>query len=60
MSSFDLTNPEQIKEAAHYTNIQPLLKSDNRKKGANYDEHDLVVQKENLYEYEYFKFYLNK
>ena len=32
LSSFDLTDPEQLKEAAHYTNIQPFLKSDNRKK----------------------------
>ena len=52
LSFFDLTNPEQLKEAYHYTNIQPLLKSDNRKKGANYSEHDLVVQNEKLYEYE--------
>ena len=24
LSSFDLTNPEQLREAAHYTNIQPF------------------------------------
>ena len=59
LSSFDLTNPEQLKQATHYTNIQPLLKSDNRAKGANYHEHDLAVQNEKLYEYEYFKYYLN-
>ena len=57
LSSFDLTNPEQLKQATHYTNIQPLLKSDNRAKGANYHEHDLAVQNEKLYEY--FKYYLN-
>ena len=49
----------QLKQAAHYTNIQPLLKSDNRIKGANYHEHDSVVQNEKLYEYEYFKHYLH-
>ena len=32
LKSFDLTNPEKLKEACQYTNIQPLLKSDNRKK----------------------------
>ena len=57
LSSFNLTDLEQLKEASHYSNIQPLLKSDNRKKGANYHEHDLMVQNENLYEYEYFKYY---
>ena len=59
LSSFDLTNSIQLKEATHYTNIQPLLKSENRIKGANYHEHDLAVQNEKLYEYEYFKHYLN-
>ena len=48
LSSFDLTNTEQLKEAAHYTNIQPLLKSDNRSKGSKYSEHDLVVQRKSL------------
>ena len=57
LSSFDLTDPEQLKEAAHFSNIQPLFKHDNRKKGARYHEHDLMVQNENLYEYEYFKYY---
>ena len=57
LSSFNLTDLEQLKEASHYSNIQPLLKSDNRKKGANYHEHDLMVQNEKLYEYEYFKYY---
>ena len=57
LSSYDLTDPEQLKEAAHFSNIQPLLKRDNRKKGANYHEHDLMVQNQNLYEYECFKYY---
>ena len=57
LSSFDLTNPEQLREAAHYTNIQPLLKSDNRKKGSKYSEHDIAIQRNNLYEYEYYKYY---
>ena len=57
LSSFDLTDSEQLKEACHYTNIQPLLKSDNRKKGSKYHEHDLVAQRNNLYDYEYFKYY---
>ena len=59
LSSFDLTNREQLKEAAHYTNIQPLLKSKNRKKSSRLHEHDLAIQRNNIYEYEYFKYYLN-
>ena len=59
LSSFDLTNSMQLIKAAQYTNIQPLLKSDNCIKGANYHEHDLAGQNEKLYEYEYLKYYLN-
>ena len=57
LSSFNLTDPTQFKEASHYSNIQPLLKSDNSSKGSRYHEHDLMVQNEKLYEYEYFKYY---
>ena len=56
-SSIDLTDPIQLKEAAHFSNIQPLLKHDNMKKRANYHEHDLMVQNQNLYENEYFGYY---
>ena len=58
-SSFNFTDPDQLKEANHYTNTEPLLKSGNRKKGCNYHEHDLVVQRDNVYEYEHFKYYSN-
>ena len=58
LSSFDLCDPEQLKEAAHYSNIQPILKSDNRSKGSKYYEHDLVVQNEKVYEFEYSTYYL--
>jgi len=34
LSSFDLTDREQIKQACHYTNLQPLWKSANLRKGA--------------------------
>ena len=43
-SSFDLTDPNQLKEASHFSNIQPLLEQDNRKRGSRYHEHDLAVQ----------------
>jgi hypothetical protein len=33
-SSFDLTNEQQQKEYFHYTNLQPLWKTENRIKGA--------------------------
>ena len=57
LSSFDLTVPEQLKEASHFSNIQPLLKKDNRRKGSKYYEHDLVVHRDRVYEYECFKYY---
>lgn len=33
LSSFDLTDPAQLAQAAHYTNLQPLWWSDNLSKG---------------------------
>jgi len=36
LSAFNLTDPEQIKEACHYTNLQPLWCEDNIKKGSKY------------------------
>lgn len=33
LSSFDLTDPEQLRAACHYTNLQPLSPIDNMKKG---------------------------
>jgi hypothetical protein len=38
LSSFDLTTPEQVQLACHYTNIQPLLAKDNIKKGDKYGQ----------------------
>jgi hypothetical protein len=32
LASYDLTDPEQYAKAAHYTNLQPLWKEDNRRK----------------------------
>jgi len=34
LKSFDLTDPEQQRRAFHYSNLQPLFKADNLKKGA--------------------------
>ncbi len=33
LASFDLTDPEQFKQAVHYTNLQPLWAKDNLEKG---------------------------
>ncbi len=34
LSSFDLRDPDQIRSACHYSNLQPLWATDNLKKGA--------------------------
>lgn len=34
LSKFDLSDPAQRAQACHYTNIQPLWRADNRRKGA--------------------------
>ena len=60
LSSSDLTNPNQLKEASHYSNIQPLLKRDNGSNGSKIHERVIVIQNEKVYEYEYFKVSVNE
>ena len=36
LSSFDLTDPKQFREACHYTNLQPLWAKDNLIKGSKH------------------------
>lgn len=36
--SFDLTDQKQLKEACHYTNLQPLWAEENLSKGAKYNQ----------------------
>ena len=37
LSSFNLKDPSQLKEACHYTNLQPLWAEDNLRKGDRYE-----------------------
>lgn len=37
IASWDMTDPEQVKACAHFTNLQPLWAYDNRSKGGRYD-----------------------
>jgi hypothetical protein len=37
LSAFDLSDPEQFKEACHYTNLQPLWAKDNLSKGCKFN-----------------------
>ena len=34
LASFDLTKPEEQRKACHYTNLQPMLPSENLSKGS--------------------------
>ena len=60
LSSFNLPNTNQIKKASHYSSLRPVMKQDNCSKGSKFHEHDVVIQIEKVYEYEYFKFYVSE
>ena len=36
LASFDLTDESQLRQAFHFSNVQPLSKFDNRSKGASH------------------------
>ncbi len=36
-ASFDLTNPKEIEQSCHYSNLQPLWERDNLSKGSKYE-----------------------
>jgi len=38
LAFFDLTDPEQVKIACHYTNLQPLWAEENLRKSGRIDE----------------------
>ena len=38
LCSFDLTDPRQLSQACHYTNLQPLMWKDNLSKGKSYPQ----------------------
>ena len=62
LSSFKLSDINQLKQAAHYTNIQPSLSEDNRSKSDRVHEQNFLSQSQKLYEYERYNdyFYLLK
>ena len=37
LASFDLSDPDQVRKACHYTNLQPLWAPENQRKHANVD-----------------------
>lgn len=43
LARFDLTDPEQVKQACHYTNLQPLWAFDNISKGTKWEEEEAVA-----------------
>ena len=57
LSSFDIKDIEQIKQASHYSNVQPLLAKDKRAISNKYQEYDLWLQSENLYDCKLYKYY---
>ena len=38
LSSFNLQNIDELKQACHYSNLQPLWAEDNFKKGSSYGQ----------------------
>ena len=44
ISSFDLTKPEEQKIAFNYTNLQPLIKWENRSKGCKIPQDKIIVR----------------
>lgn len=54
ISSFDLTNEEEVKKINHYTNLQPLWAKDNEIKGGSTTKICKTCQKEQHYD-EYYR-----
>lgn len=53
LASFDLEDPEEYKKASHYTNLQPMWREDNRKKGSkSQKEYEETLNKESIDECE--------
>ena len=51
ISSFDVSNDEQLLEAFNWKNTQPLLKEDNLRKGSKFDFLDYRLQFIKAYEF---------
>ena len=55
---FNLNNEEEFLQACHYTNMQPLLVSDNLKKSNKWSEKNEKYWQENIKNKEYTENYL--
>jgi hypothetical protein len=49
LSKFNLTDPEQLKQACHYSNLQPLWSEENMQKSANNNEDYSNKIKDSMY-----------
>lgn len=60
VKKFDLTDLDELKKCCHYTNMQPLLVSDNLIKASKWSDEDEIFWNENIIYKEYLNLYMPK